>query len=634
MTLTSFMRRCRIPTLLVLLTLAVFWPVMGFDFVSYDDPNYVVNNARVRDGMSVESTRWAFSGEYFANWHPLTWLSLMLDAQLWGLDPGAFHRTSLALHGINVVLLFLLLERATNRPEASAFAAALFAIHPLHVEPVAWVSSRKDVLSTSFGLLALLAYAHWKCRGRRWAYAAALCALACSLLSKQMFVTAPVLLVFLDRWPIDAMPRATPEARRGWILEKLPFLALALVFAAVAYGAQQAGGTVGDLQQYPLARRLGNAAVVPVLYLWKTVWPASLAALYRYPEAIPLHHVAGALLLLGGITVWAVRQVERRPYLLVGWCWYVITLLPVLGIVQLGEQRMADRYTYVPLIGPFFAAAWLAASAASSRLRARLLGAVALALLAALAVVARAQVAHWRDSSALYRRALEIDDRNASAHNNLGIELGQAGQLTEALPHFREALRIRPDYPPALNNLGNTLQQLGRTAEAVQLYDEALRLDPTSVDARISLGLAFQRDGRHDEALRYIDEALALDPNREDARRAAVQVHRERGRALAREGRLADATEHFRRVLQLEPQGWESHYDIAAALALGGQLGPASEHYGRAIELQPDRAGLRDEWGVVLLRLGQRDAALAQFRQALALAPDYQPARENLERAE
>jgi tetratricopeptide (TPR) repeat protein len=533
------------------------------------------------------------------------------------------------------VLLYLLLEVPTGRPWLSAFSAALFAIHPLHVEPVAWISSRKDVLSTAFGLLALLAYARWKRGGRWWAHAGALCALACSLLSKQMLVTAPLLLLLLDRWPLDSMPRATPRARKRWILEKLPFLALAVVFAAAAFGAQRAGGSVADLEELPVGQRLANAAVVPVLYLWKTVWPTALSVLYRYPETIPFHHVAGALLVLGGITAWTVRQVERRPYLLVGWCWYLITLLPVLGIVQIGEQRMADRYTYVPLIGPFFAVTWLVASAAPARLRGSrvMLGAAGLLVLAALAVVARAQLGHWRDSAALFRRALEVDDRNASAHNNLGVELGRAGRLTEALPHFQEALRLRPDSPDALNNLGNTLQQLGRTAEALELHETALRLQPTSIDARMNLVLALQRDGRHDEALRQIDEALALDPNREDARRFAAQAHRERGRTVALEGRLPEALEHFRRTLELEPRSWESHYDMAVALALAGRSDPASEHYRQAIALQPDRPDLHDELGVVLLKLGRRDEAMAHFREALALSPDYRPARDNLERA-
>jgi tetratricopeptide (TPR) repeat protein len=626
------MQRLLTAALLALLTVSVFWPVLGFPFLSYDDGTYVANNVLVRDGLSVEGLTWAFGGQYVANWHPLTWLSLMLDAELWGAGPGVFHRTNLLLHVVNVLLLYLLLERSTRAQWPAACAAALFAVHPLHVEPVAWISSRKDVLSTAFALLALLAYARWKKRGGSWAYAAALAALAASLLSKQMLVTAPALLVLLDLWPLQAWP-ATAAARRRSVLEKLPFLGLALAFAAAAFIAQYSGGAVADRAQFPVALRLANAVVVPVLYLRQAIWPAGLAALYRYPETIPPSHVAGAVLLLAAITAACIRQAGRRPYLLVGWCWYLITLLPVIGILQVGEQRMADRYTYVPLIGPFCAVSWLAASWATTRLRARILGATAIVLAGALAVAARGQLAHWRDSTAVFRRVLAVDEHNPSAHNNLGVELGEAGRIEEALPHLRAALRLRPSSPEALNNLGNALLQLGQAEEALQLYETALRLQPSSVHARMNVVLALQREGRHAEALREVDEVLALDPNREDVRRFAARAHRERGRALAREGHLAEATEHFRRTLALEPESWESHYDMGVALALAGSLAPAAEHYARAVELQPDRAALHDERGVVLMKLGRREEAIVHFRRAVELSPDYAPARAHLDAA-
>lgn len=543
---------------LTLLTLAVFWPARGFDFVTYDDPTYVYDNAPVVAGPTAESVVWAFTTRHSANWHPLTWLSLMLDVALHGVEPRGFHATAIWLHLANSLLLFEFLRRTTGAVGPALFAAALFAVHPLHVEPVVWVSSRKDVLSTLFGLIALVAHAGNVRRPSRVRYAVSLAAFALSLLAKQMLVTLPFLLVLLDLWPLrrfewDGWRRSARAALR-LVPEKLPFFALAIAAGAVAYAAQRGGGAMRDFEEFPLAGRLANGAVAYVLYLTKTLWPTGLCAYYPYPAAIPAWQVAGALALLGGITAVALAQVRRRPSLAVGWLWYVGTLLPVIGIVQLGGQRMADRYTYVPLVGPFVALAWLLTAPPRARAwRKRALGAAALAVILALATAARAQSLHWRDSLSLFRRAVAVTSGNAVAHNNLGAEYGRAGQLDAALEQFRAALAADPGFADAHNNLGNALLQRGRTGEATDHFHEALRLDPDLVAARMNLGLVLEREGRTAEALAQYDRAAALGPGNAAVLRHVAAAHERYGEALLERGERERAVQQFREALRLDP---------------------------------------------------------------------------------
>ena len=620
---------------LAVLPLIVFWQVQEFDFVGYDDQGYVYGNARVLAGLDADGVRWAFTTLDEANWHPLVWLSLMLDVELHGGTPGGFHRTNSLLHVANGLLLFALLAAMSGERGKSAFVAALFAIHPLHVESVAWISSRKDVLSTLFGLLALLAYARYvRSRGVRW-YAAALAAYACSLLSKQMLVTLPFLLLLLDYWPLGRLEPRAPGTIRRLVLEKLPFLTLAAAFSVIVYYAQQHGEAVRSAEALPLVARFLNAPVAYVLYLAKTVWPAGLAAFYPHPgAAVSIAEAVGAALLLVGVSIVAWWQVSRSPFLFVGWFWFLGMLVPVLGLVQVGGQQRADRYTYLPIVGLFVIVAWFAPRLfPQTPWRNRLLSGVAATVVVLLAFTARAQTATWRNTETLFEHALAVTPNNAIAHLNLGSYLGQTGRHEEALEHVERAVAIAPDNAAARNNLGLALSMTGRPDEALPHFEKALQLDPRIVSAYMNRGHALVRIGRAEESLASFRSALELEPENVEIRNTLGAAYRDLGRSLAQSGEIAEAISRFREALRLQPEDAVSHYDLASGLYLQGSLDESRLHYEAALGYDPGLAEAHNGLGLVLLRKGDRDAAAERFRRALEIRPDFAPARRNLEQA-
>ncbi len=465
-------------------TLVVFARVIGFEFVNYDDPLYVTANPRVQGGLSPESVRWAFTTFAAANWHPLTWISLMLDATIGGAGPRVFHLTNLILHLANTLLLFFLLDRWTSRPRRSAVVAALFAIHPLHVESVAWIAERKDVLSTLFLLLTLVAYAAFVERPGLVRYLAVVLLFALGLLAKPMLVTLPVLLLLLDAWPLR---RKAPWQRL--VLEKTPLVAMSIITGVVTIVAQRHAETVGSLAGYPLGVRIANAIVTTATYLGKAIWPTRLAVFYPHPgPALAASSVAASVVVLATLTFWTIRDRRRRPYLLFGWAWYLVTLAPVVGIVQVGWQARADRYTYIPLIGIFLAVVWAISENFADR--PALLTAMAPAMLVVLGIGAFVQAGYWRDSETLFRRALAVTDNNAVAHSNLGTALLRRGLLAEAQEHFAVAVRINPYFAEAHSNLGVALGRQGRIDEAILEFQRALELQPDYPDARRNLDRA------------------------------------------------------------------------------------------------------------------------------------------------
>ncbi len=620
-------RRHLIWLALAVLPLIVFWQVQDFDFVSYDDQGYTYGNPHVMSGLDPDGIRWAFTTIDEANWHPLVWLSLMLDTELHGGTPRGFHLTNLVLHVANVLLLFGALLAMSGQRWKSALVAALFAIHPLHVESVAWISARKDVLSTLFGLLALIAYARYvRLRGPRW-YVAALAAYVCSLLSKQMLVTLPFLLLLLDYWPLGRLQRRAPAGVRRLVLEKLPFLALAAAFSVIVYYAQQQGEAVRSAEAFPLGVRLLNAPVAYVLYLVRTVWPTGLSVFYPHPgSAISIASAAGAAGALAVISIVALRQAARRPHLFVGWFWFLGMLVPVIGLVQVGGQQMADRYTYLPIVGLFVLAVW-------TPWRDRLLFGVAMAAVAALAFTARVQTATWRNTTTLFEHALAVNPNNAIAHTNLGSFLGQQGQYDAALEHLRRAVAINPDSAPAQNNLGLALSMTGRSGEAFSRFEQALAIDPAIVSAHMNWGQALVGNGRADEALEHFRAALELQPDSAEIRKALASTYRDLGRGLAQRGEIAGATSHFRGALRLQPDDPLAHYDLAAALFLHGDLDESRVHYEAALESDPELAEARNGLGLLLLRQGERAAAVEELRMALRIRPDFAAAQRNLQEA-
>ncbi len=557
-------RGCGRPALVALalatLTLTVFLPVGGHQFVNYDDPLYVSENPQVRAGLTPAGVHWAFTSGSASNWHPLTWLSHMLDVEVFGMEPGRHHLVSLAFHLLNTLGLFLVLRALTGALWQSAAVAALFGIHPQHVESVAWVAERKDVLSTFFWILTMAAYGRYVRRpgARRYLFVSA--AFILGLLAKPMLVTLPFALLLLDFWPLGRLRSASgsepapPERMRfpglalPLLLEKAPLFALAAFSSTVTYLVQRQGGAVKNEALFPFAARSANAVVAAATYVGKALWPSGLAVYYPHPIGAPTWWVvaaaAGVLLACTALSLAALR---RRPFLAVGWFWYLGTLVPVAGLVQIGTQARADRYSYVPLIGLFLGAAWSGIELLEKRLPGRAVTMAAIvAGLAALSVAARIQVETWRDSETLYRQALRVTQRNFIAHNNLGSLLLERGELAEAIENFRQALLAEPLHPDVHYNLGNALARIGQYREAAEHYRETLRIHPDYPEAHGNLAWVLAELGDPDAAILHYRESLRLRPG--DA-----VIHFYLGSALLQQQRFGEAAASFRSALRLKP---------------------------------------------------------------------------------
>ena len=451
---------------LVLAVLAVYAGAWAFDYVVYDDLAYVVNNPMVNRGLTLEGIGWAFTSSHASNWHPLTWISLMLDVSLFGVSPGASHVVNVAIHAANAVLLLALLRGTTGAPWRSAAVAGLFALHPLHVESVAWIAERKDVLSALFGLLTLGAYAAWTREPRPRRYAMALGFFALGLMAKPMLVTWPFVLLLFDHWPLRRTGTVSAARLVG---EKAPFFALSAACSVMTVFAQRAGGALQDVERYPLVPRLANALVSCAEYAWKAIWPHPLAVFYPYPARVPVGKTLLAAAFLVLVTALVARWARRAPYALFGWLFYLGTLVPVIGLVQVGNQRMADRYTYLPYIGLFVLVVWWLSDRFSSSVRGRRgLAAAGIAALLASAALAWRQARVWRDSITLNEHAVTAIPDNYPAHLNLGVALYRLGQAEAAADQFREVVRIVPEWAPGHHSLGAALVSSGRSEEGVR----------------------------------------------------------------------------------------------------------------------------------------------------------------------
>ncbi len=501
---------------LAVLCIAVYGRTAAFPFVNYDDPHFIFDNPSLRGGLSLESIRWAFTTELDTQWIPLTWLSRLLDVSLFGMDAGRHHLVNVFFHLANTILLYVAFRRMTRNERASALVAALFAVHPLHVESVAWVTERKDLLSAFFFLLTVLAYLRYYERPRVGRYLVALSLFVLGLLSKPILVTVPFVLLLLDVWPLARFsPAAGAEGgtRPSFLLlEKVPFMAITVLFCMVMLRTQSTIPSLNAL--VPLWARAGNALVAAADYLRKAAWPSGLTIFYPHPgRNLVSWHVASAGLVLCAVSAWAVGQHRRRPWVFVGWFWFLGMLVPVLGLVPLGSWAMADRYTYLPLIGLSIVPAWfleeMREHPAVPRAVSPTLG---VALVLALATVASHQVGYWRDSVPLFEHALEVTKDNYVAHNQLGHALYRKGLTEEAIPHFREALRIFPDFAEPHHNLGLALLRLGRSEEAASHFRETIRIVPTLADAYNNLGVVLVRSGKREEAMGLFREAIRLRP--------------------------------------------------------------------------------------------------------------------------
>ncbi len=639
--------------LLLIATLAIYSPVRQFEYVNFDDPDYTTANPHVRAGLTLEGMAWAFTSAYAANWIPITWLSLMFDFQMFGPQSGPQHVVNVLLHALTTLLVFAFFQRATGAHWRSAFVAFVFALHPLHVESVAWIAERKDVLSGLFWFLTLWLYVRFFERWIVARYLLVLTAFALGLMAKPILVTLPLVLILIDRWPL----------RRAWSLrlvtEKAPMFGLALASSIITFIVQQRGGSVISLEAIPAATRLANGFVSYLAYLVAMFWPARLAAFYPYPSQLPWWQVTGAIVAIAAISGAAIQYRRRLPYLAAGWFWYLIMLVPVIGWVQIGEQARADRYTYIPLAGIAVILAWGGAELAFRwpKTRVAIIGLASAACLSWTILTAQ-QIQSWRNSETLFRHALQVTTNNYVAFTNLGVALRTQGRVDEAMRDFTEALGIRPHFVDARNDLAEALLVEGRAADAIPNLEDALRTKPDFADAHVNLGAAYEKLGRPADAAREYRAALALQPGSAVAHSGLgaalaeqgqgdegihelqqalsldpdnAEAHFSLGLILANLGRPAEAVAHFSEAVRLRPNDPEAHYNLGTALGSLDRLEEAAEQFNFALRLRPNDAPTHVNLGKALANMGRLDEASAQFAAALRIDPRSSEARESLQ---
>ena len=610
--------------LIAALTLAVHARALSNGFVSLDDEPYVTGNPQVGAGLSWQGIRWAFTTTTEANWHPLTWISHMADVELYGLDPFGHHLTNLLIHAANAVLVLLLFFRTAGRIRASAMVAALFAVHPLRVESVAWVAERKDVLCALFGLLAMLAYARSVRTGSRGSRFSAVALFAMSLLSKPMLVTLPFLLLLLDFWPLERMraPDGSlsrePALWRRLVFEKWPFLLLSASSSIVTLWAQKTGGAMAD-NKLALSARLGNALASYLAYLGKTFAPFSLSVLYPHPgKAAWTAGLAAAI--LAAISICAIYWARRRPYAAVGWFWFLGALVPVIGFVQVGWQARADRYTYLPSIGLAVVCVWgLGDLARSFGLGPRVPGAVALAALGSLSLLTWREIGYWKDSETLYARGLATTEKNHILHINLGLERVRHGSISEGIEHFRQAVVIQPGYWYGQLTLGAALVGVNQSAEAIPYLETALRLHPDSSVGLTALGSALAAQGRLPEAVARLEKAIALNPG-------YARAHYGLARTLELQGERSRALEEYRNVVRLDPSHADAQDRLSQSLLAEGKLTEALAQLDLALRSFPDSEQLYFTRARALVAAGRRAEGKDELRAALRLSPGFSSA--------
>jgi tetratricopeptide (TPR) repeat protein len=610
--------------LLAVLVLAVHARALGNGFVSLDDEPYVTANPEVRAGLSWQGIRWAFTTTHEANWHPVTWISHMADVELFGLKPAGHHLTNILIHAANAVLVLLLFARMTGRVWSSATVAALFAMHPFRVESVAWVAERKDVLCALFGLLAMLAYVRAIRAGRRGSSPAAVALFAMSLLSKPMLVTLPFLLLLLDFWPLGRMKAPDgslsrePALWRRLVFEKAPFFLLSMGSAIVTLWAQKGGGAMAD-NALNFTARLGNAFYSYLAYLTKTFTPFSLSVLYPHPGKAGWMAVFAAAILVA-ISLSAIHWARRCPSVAVGWFWFLGALVPVIGLVQVGWQARADRYTYLPSIGLAVVLVWgLGDLGRLLNTGPRLLVAAAVAAVGLLSFLTWREIGYWKDSETLYARGLATTEKNHILHINLGIERVRHGYVSEGLDHFRQAVAIQPGYWYGQLTLGAALAGMERPAEAIPYLETALRLHPDSAEGRTALGGALAAQGRLPEAVSQLKQAIALDPG-------SVRAHHAMARTLELRGQAKEALEEYRRAVRLDPSHVDAQERLSQGLLAEGRLTEALAQLDEALRYLPDSERLHVTRARALVAAGRRAQGRDDLRAALRLSPGFSPA--------
>jgi protein O-mannosyl-transferase len=652
--------------LLTAATLIAFWQVKDADFLIYDDAKYVTENGPVLSGFTMDGIRWAFTTLYAEFWHPLTWLSHMLDVEVFGLSPRWHHLTNLWLHIANTLLLFLVFRRMTKALWQSAFVAGLFALHPLHVESVAWVAERKDVLSAFFWVLTLGAYAYYVERPGLRRYLAVLLFFVFGLMAKPMLVTLPFALLLLDFWPLQRFgPEKsgreirTREVRPGagnrrkgkakkkppvdsggktgtafdpnspWVSigpllwEKIPLFALTVLSAILAYSAQQARGGAGFLDGLPPGDRLANAFVSYVVYIGKMIWPANLAVFYPYPAERPLWQVGGAVFLFVGVLVAVIRAAKRMPYLAVGWLWYVGTLVPVIGIVQVGDHAMADRYTYISLTGLFIMGAWGAPELLRGwRYQKEALILSGTLILSCLFMATWMQVGYWRNSITLFEHTFKVTEPNSITYKNRGTAYSRAGNYRQAMEDLQKAIELNPTYSEAYNNRAGVYVSLGNYRQAVEDCDKAIEISPKYAMAYNNRASVQVSLGNYRQAIEDCDRAIELNPR-------YAEAYHNRGNAHARLGKYRRAIEDYDKALEMNPRYAPAYNSRAGVYQSGGNFKRAVEDLDRAIALNPNYAVAYNNRGNAYAGLGNNKQAIEDLNKAIEINPKYAEAYNN-----
>jgi len=660
---------------LMVITIIAIEPIRKNNFINFDDETYVTNNPHVTGGITRQSVVWAFTTFHMGHWHPLTWLSHMLDCQLFGLNPLGHHLHSVQLHLINVLLLFAVLRRMTWAFWRSAFVAAAFALHPLRVESIAWVSDRKDLLSTVFWMLTMLAYLRYVRRPRVGIYLVMMLFFVLGLLAKAMLVTLPFVLLLLDYWPLGRLV----WGQRGWqssleaaagtagakvsiyrlIREKLPLFMLVPVSAVIGGMAQNVTGAMMDVDLLPMTQRITNAFVYYARYLGKICYPHDLSVLYILKsKPYPLGQVLICLLLLAGITGLVIYFRRNRPYLIVGWLWFLGVMLPVIGLAQSGPQAIADRYTYLPSIGIFIMFSWgMEELVRKWHYRKVVLGISATIVIAAMVIGTRLRMQMWQNGIVLCSQALEVDPNNYIMHYNLGISYQRHDRLDEAIDSYRQALKIRPLYNDALNNLAVALSLQNKNSEAIKYLDVLLQIQPDHYEAHNNLGCILRGQDRLEEAINQYEQAIKIKPDYLEARCNLGNLLQSMGKTsqainqynqalwiqpnyipalynladvFQAQGNLDEAIIQYRIILRLKPDHIESLSNLGASLAIQGKLDEAITIFESVIKMQPDNINAHMNLGYALQLQGKVDGAIKQYQQVLRLAPDDAEAYQNL----
>jgi protein O-mannosyl-transferase len=692
---------------LAVITIAAFWGVQRHEFVNYDDEDYVFENQNVQHGFTGKAIQWAFTESHASNWHPITWLSHMLDCRLFGLNPGRHHAVNLLIHILNVLLFFWILKDTTGAIWKSAIAACLFAIHPLRVESVAWVAERKDVLSALFWMLTTIAYIRYSRRPGAIRYFGVLLLFALGLMSKPMIVTLPFVLLLMDYWPLERL-QTNAQAAQGnsktksisgkqsplyLLAEKIPLFLLAAISSVITFMVQQKGGAMDIIDRLSFASRLANAAISYIVYIQKMVWPSALAPFYPHSaDRVPFALAVAAAILILAASILVIRFGKDYKYLPVGWFWYLGTLVPVIGLIQVGEQAYADRYSYIPMTGLIILIIWLVPQLVSKWIyKNEILCTCSLMIIAAFSICTYIQQQYWRDSITLFDHAIKVTKDNYVAHYCIADPLRAKGRLKEAIAHNAECLRIRPYYDRALNSMGLALIETGEFDEAIKDFNLALKINPYSYQVHTNLGMALSKKGRFDDAIAQYREALshtdmprihanlavalqskgekeaaleeytralAADPSNElvhyevgvlfaeqgkNDRAAAhlrsaleikpnfVEAHNSLGYILAHEGKYDEAIRHYNEALRIEHNSAVLHINLAFVFVSQGKFDLAAKEYEQALSLQPENYVAHNYLGVVLFRLGNIRGAMNHFNQALKLNPDYTDARNSIQ---